>query len=256
MRIPRLPAHLTASLALLALTASGCFKNEEGTATDGSTGTGGTDGTVGTVGTDDGDATKAEAGDTSSSSSGDEPTAGPTTESEPTGSTTTPATETTVDPTGMPVEGCAGYCELITANCGGDFTQYGAPATCLSSCEAFAPGVEGDMAGNTLACRTYHAGAAAMADDVHCTHAGPGGDGACGTNCEGFCAIAADACPEAWPDIDSCLTACLGFPAEEKYDATDVGGNTLACRLYHVTAATVDPVTHCGHIKGDSPTCK
>lgn len=151
---------------------------------------------------------------------------------------------------------CDAYCDLIGLNCDGDFTQYGSRETCMTSCAAFAPGSPGDMSGNSLACRHYHAGLAAMANDVHCTHAGPGGDTACGSNCEGFCAIAGRYCPEAWADTAACIAACVTFPADEHYDANDVSGNSFACRLYHVTAASLDPVVHCAHIKGDSPTCQ
>ena len=192
-------------------------------------------------------------------STGDDTTGMPTTGT-PTTSTTADDTTTlpgeTVEPTtGEPAAGCAGYCDTITTNCAGDFTQYGTREMCEATCATFAPGVEGDMMGNSLACRTYHAGAAAMANDVHCTHAGPGGDMACGANCEGFCAIAVAACPDAWPDLAACAMACGTFDPVEKYDATDVAGNTFACRMYHLTAATIDPVTHCAHIKGDSVPC-
>jgi hypothetical protein len=182
----------------------------------------------------------------------------PTTGSESTAPTTGTPDGTTMpgdDTTGTPVTGCTAYCDTIETNCAGDFSQYGTREMCEATCATFAPGTDGDMMGNSLACRTYHAGAAAMANDVHCGHAGPGGDMACGSNCEGFCGIAAAVCPEAWPDIAACAMACGTFDPGEKYDATDVKGNTFACRLYHLTAATVDPVVHCGHIKGDSPTC-
>lgn len=165
--------------------------------------------------------------------------------------------ESTADPTGVVALDCATYCSTITANCTGERTQYGNDPFCQAACAAFPAGTLDDMAGNTLGCRIYHAGAAQADPTVHCVHAGPGGAGACGTNCEGFCAIAmsATACPDAWPDNAACLAACGTFDDSEPYDATDLGGNTLACRLYHATAAAVDPVTHCPHVKGDSMPC-
>ncbi len=231
--------HLcTATLAALAL--GGCFKNDEGDTND--------DATAATILPETGTGGGSTAEGTGST---DAPTTGtPGTTDEP----TTDAPVTTGDDTGVASD-CAGYCDLIEQNCGGEFTQYGSKDTCLNTCAAFEPGTPGDMAGNTLACRTYHASAAAMADDVHCTHAGPGGDTACGSNCEGFCAIAGKYCPEAWADNAACIVACEGFDASEKYDASDVGGNTLACRLYHATAASVDATTHCPHIVGASPPC-
>ena len=239
----RAPRVLIPTTLLLALTAGGCFKNE---------------------GTDDGGDTAGSTGPAASTGAGESTaitTAEPTNADPTTGPATTSATEPATSSsegseTGPAAEGCEGYCATITTHCGGAFTQYGAPEMCMGACAAFAPGAPGDTSGNTLACRTYHAGAAADADDTHCTHAGPGGDMACGSNCEGFCAIAGKYCPDAWPDNDACIVACTGFDAAEKYDASDVAGDTLACRLYHATAASIDPTAHCGHIVGDSPTCK
>jgi len=37
--------------------------------------------------------------------------------------------------------------------------------------------------------------------------------------------------------------------------AGDRGGDTLACRLDHLTVATEDPVDHCPHILPKSSTC-
>ena len=240
---------LTPASLLLALALGGCFKNDHGDADD-SDETLGTTAPAASTGTADtsGDAT------TVTTTGATDPTTGPASTST---STTEPATTSEgSETTAPPAEGCDGYCTTIATHCMGPFTQYGSPEMCLASCAAFAPGTPGETAGNTLACRTYHAGVAADADDIHCTHAGPGGDMACGSNCEGFCAIAGNYCPDAWPDAAACNAACIGFDAAEKYDASDVGGDTLACRLYHVTAAAIDPATHCAHIKGDSPTCK
>ena len=51
----------------------------------------------------------------------------------------------------------------------------------------------------------------------------------------------------------------MGFDDSEKYDAGDSSGNTLACRLYHLTVAATDAgsaATHCPHTVADSPVCK
>ena len=171
------------------------------------------------------------------------------------GDDTSTGDATTADPTGSGLS-CAAYCGTIATNCIAEWTQWGMDAFCMSACELFPVGTVDDLMGNTLGCRTYHAGAAAMDPSVHCVHAGPGGSGACGANCDGFCSLARGACPEEWPDAATCPTACMGFADTEPYDASDVGGDTFACRLYHATAATKDPVTHCAHIKADSPPCK
>jgi len=247
----RAPRVLLPASLLLALTAGGCFKNDGGDTGDdsdatlgGTTAAASTGGAPNTTGSD----STAETATTATTAE----TGTPTT----TGATTEPATSSeSGETTGLPAEDCEGYCALIETNCGGSFTQYGSPEMCLGACAAYEPGTPGDIMGNTLACRIYHATVAADADDTHCTHAGPGGDMACGSNCEGFCAIADQACPDAWPDNDACIVACAGFDASEPYDASDIGGDTLACRIYHLTAATIDPATHCPHIKGDSAPC-
>jgi hypothetical protein len=153
---------------------------------------------------------------------------------------------------------CDDYCTAIGANCTGVESQYGSMATCLAACAAFPQGTIGDMSGNTLECRDYHAAAAAADATTHCVHAGPGGAGVCGTNCDGFCQIVMDSCTgteEAYATLGACTTACGGFTDTEKYDAGDMSGDTLACRLYHATAASTDPVTHCGHTEPVSATC-
>jgi hypothetical protein len=93
-----------------------------------------------------------------------------------------------------------------------------------------------------------------------CTRAGPGGDATCGMNCESFCASTLQICADQnIPPYDSeaeCLTACAGYSALERYDAGDIGGNTFACRLYHMTAASTEPLTHCQHTGVDSAVCQ
>lgn len=243
------PRALAAALVVsVCVSLSACFKNDGGTSSDGASessggATGGSSGPAGSTGA----ITAPTTGDPGSSGSSGADSLG--------SSSTTAAPGSTGDDTGAAVD-CSAYCDLVMENCSGDFSQYGTPGTCMTSCAAFPPGSPGDMSGNSLACRHYHAGLAFMLNDVHCGHAGPGGDTACGSNCEGFCAIAGAYCPDAWPDDAACLAACDTFPKDEVYDANDVAGDTFACRLYHATAASLDPTTHCGHIKGDSPTCK
>lgn len=159
-------------------------------------------------------------------------------------------------PTGGEVNfDCDGYCTRITANCTAGNAQYSNKETCLSTCAYFDMGSESDMSGNTLGCRLYHAGAAQADPDTHCTHAGPGGNGQCGSNCEGFCTIATGTCAADWPDTPACLAACMDIGDAEPYDAGDVGGNSLACRIYHLTVATMLPDDHCAHTLPMSETC-
>jgi hypothetical protein len=153
---------------------------------------------------------------------------------------------------------CDSYCDTITANCSGVENQYTNRDQCLAVCGAFDQGTAGTMAGNNLECRNYHAGAALGDPTTHCVHSGPGGAGACGANCEGFCTLVLDTCTganEVYADMAACMTACAGFDATEKYDVSDTGGDTFACRLYHAAVATSDATTHCPHTGAVSATC-
>lgn len=183
------------------------------------------------------------------------PAGGGETDSDTAGSSGGMATE---DPTGGAAVDCSSYCTDILANCTGTNAQYTTMEACMGSCAAFDAGTAADMAGNTLGCRAYHTSAAKDGPDMHCTHAGPGGAGACGSNCEGFCAIATSVCGGEWPDEASCMTACMGFTDDVAYNTASSTGNTLACRLYHLmsaSASAADAATHCGHTVAASSTC-
>lgn len=152
---------------------------------------------------------------------------------------------------GAPAPTCASYCTSVMASCIGANAQYPSQAACLGSCSAFAQGVTGATSGNTLSCRAYHAAAAAADPTVHCAHAGPAGDGSCGGNCDGFCAIAVAKCGSEFPDATSCMCSCNGFALSTAHytDATTTG-DSFSCRLYHLSVAASDATsaaTHCPH---------
>lgn len=158
---------------------------------------------------------------------------------------------------------CLAYCDAVMANCTGANSQYSDKASCIGTCAAYTAGTMADTAGNTLGCRIYHSGAAKNDANTHCPHAGPGGAGACGTNCEGFCAIAQKTCTgmvnSQFPNNAECLTACGKYDAAKRYSSAETAGNTFACRLYHATVASTDAAsatTHCSHIGPNSPVCK
>jgi hypothetical protein len=155
---------------------------------------------------------------------------------------------------------CEAYCGAITANCAGPNKQYADMPSCMGACEAFEEGAATDTMGNTLGCRIYHTGAAKMAPAMHCSHAGPAGDGQCGTICDGYCAVVTDACPMAYADDKACMTACMGFMTVGGYDAmSHAAGNTVECRLYHATVAATNAMTattHCPHVLANSSECK
>jgi hypothetical protein len=156
------------------------------------------------------------------------------------------------------VSTCADYCAEIATNCTGTDTQYTSVDQCMAACTAFPQGDPGAQSGNSLECRVYHTGAALGDPDTHCVHAGPGGGGLCGSNCDGFCQLVMSACTgtnEAYSSIQDCLTSCQAFDDTEPYDVSDVSGDTLACRIYHASVATADPTTHCPHTKPVSTMC-
>ncbi len=166
---------------------------------------------------------------------------------------------------------CASYCSEIMTNCTDTNQQFGDMDSCLGTCAGYPPGTLADTSGDTLGCRIYHGGAPAMADPVmHCPHAGiTGGDkdpmgtaGTCGEPCDAFCEVALMVCagqPNAYADSASCLTECLGFPADAaSFSTADTANDDMGCRMYHLTAAaesTADAVVHCAHIHEASPVC-
>lgn len=152
------------------------------------------------------------------------------------------------------------YCANMKSNCTGANAQYPNDASCAAAAAAFPAGMDSDMAGNTVGCRLYHSGAA-MADPMtHCAHAGPSGDGACGTICEGFCDFAVKTCATEWPDKTACMTACAALPdAMGSYNTSFTAGNSIECRLYHLSVAATDAAsatTHCPHTAAISSTCQ
>jgi len=161
------------------------------------------------------------------------------------------------------------------AACSGANQQYTTMDGCLAECAAFDQGTIGATSGDTLECRTYHAGVAATADPaVHCVHAGPLGSGAgaagagCTTDnltrCTAYCAVNAEVCgTTAYATEDECRTACAA--ADDSLDfntgVTSVGGTAgadtgeLECRTYHMSVASQDAAsatTHCPHTNFDN----
>ncbi len=150
--------------------------------------------------------------------------------------------------------GCATYCSTIMTNCRGEGdggagnAQYASMADCLAVCMAMPVGAAADTSGNTLGCRTYHARAAAMDPTTHCPHAGPGGAGLCGSNCEGYCQIAQRYCTGAnqvYASLAQCMSTCAMFPDTVRYGAGVPDGNSTACLLWHVSEGSTNPPDHC-----------
>ncbi|HVU02210.1 MAG TPA: hypothetical protein VHE30_10670 [Polyangiaceae bacterium] len=160
------------------------------------------------------------------------------------------------DSGGAPKTPCEEYCATALRNCAGANSLYASSDACLAVCNTFPAGTAGADSGNSLACRMKYAKLAGTVGelDINCPAAGPGGDGVCGTNCEGFCTIALAACPTSTVvNVDSCAGLCARLPDQGGYDASIQKGNSVQCRLYHASAATLDPVVHCPHVAGVGP---
>ncbi len=177
--------------------------------------------------------------------------------------TGTPGTDTAgTDTAGGGTPTCDAYCSLITKNCAADNAQYIDNDTCLKMCAKMDVGKAADTTGDTLGCRSYHAGAASGDAKLHCPHAGPYGGGMCGASrCDDFCKLAISICGgvsgATFADNAACLTECKSEnadPTKKEIDSSAVG--FTACTQYHLEAASKDTATHCGHLSTKAGPCK
>jgi hypothetical protein len=169
-----------------------------------------------------------------------------------------------VDSGGGPI--CDRYCDTVQANCTGDNEQYVSKAVCMKICARLDPGQPGDDVGNTVNCRLHYAESAVTAGEPasNCSSAGPGGanvdsTSVCGSYCEGLCRIALDTCKGAelvFSSVSECVSGCSNIPDIGNYADSIQSGNSVQCRLYHVSAAQIDPVLHCPHVGGLVGPCK
>ena len=154
---------------------------------------------------------------------------------------------------------CKAYCTLVMDACKGDNAVYTTEEICLGVCANLDPGDGEDTTGNTVACRAYQAKLAKDEPD-YCKGAGPGGNDVCGTDCEAYCQLFPNVCPKdyEYQSIDDCEEYCKALPSQADYDVVrDHSGDTIECRLVHVSSATVLPVDHCPHatIRPTKPYC-
>ncbi|WP_437745287.1 hypothetical protein WMF39_09865 [Sorangium sp. So ce1504] len=147
-------------------------------------------------------------------------------------------------------EQCASYCADVMANCTGEHQVYATLATCQGVCALLPEGDPLEPVDNTVACRARQAELAGATGEVgvHCPAAGPGGGGECGSNCESYCALRAAACTLEVATEEECVAMCAGLKDVDNFDVIENhDGDTLQCRLVHVSSATVDPEEHCPH---------
>jgi hypothetical protein len=164
-----------------------------------------------------------------------------------------------------PVDLCPEYCDEIMAQCDGSDAQYLDRAQCEKVCGLFPQGTIGAANADTVACRLKYAQKTRYGSEseisVYCRQAGPGGDGACGGNCESFCTLMMSVCTETsagpyhFANINQCEASCAALPASTVTYSTSnplvADGDHVQCRLFHVTsAAMADADEHCSHSMG------
>lgn len=145
---------------------------------------------------------------------------------------------------------CKDYCGAVLENCRGENTVYNTLAGCLAFCRYLEPGSANEPLPNTVACRAREASFAEREPDDHCKAAGPGGNGLCGTDCEAYCQVYPEVCPDdyAYSSTAACLKACSGLTDQDSFDVTrDHDGDTIECRLVHTVASTIESEAHCAH---------
>ncbi|MET0594558.1 MAG: hypothetical protein ABW133_17795 [Polyangiaceae bacterium] len=148
---------------------------------------------------------------------------------------------------------CTEYCDTVMRACTGTFSVYSSTASCLGACKALPPGDPVEPIGNNIACRKKQADFALSTTEpaAYCPSAGPGGAGTCGSNCESYCTLLQATCPAQYGAMANCPLACAALKDTGKFDAIqDHDGDTLQCRLVHVSNAAGNPAappTHCPH---------
>jgi len=160
---------------------------------------------------------------------------------------------------------CARYCGEVMSECVGEHALYSELRDCENHCETYAgwePGGRDAPVGNTIGCRTYHAGLALQEGPaLHCPHAGPTGGNFCGSWCENYCTLEARNCREVQEEGDTsiqlydrferCIVACAELPDAGVVAARDQVGDSVQCRINHLLLAGQDGVNsarvHCPH---------
>jgi len=145
-------------------------------------------------------------------------------------------------------------CQFHINACTGSLQSFNSEAQCNNIFATFPIGFPNATGGNSVDCRLYHVGYGITQNltSVHCPHADvTGGNGVCGTICDGFCQLMNATCPSNYGSNAACATACAAFPSNGIDGA--VSGNTAQCRVYHAGVASTPggsplySVTHCPH---------
>jgi hypothetical protein len=144
---------------------------------------------------------------------------------------------------------CTKYCATVMANCTDKSAQYVSLPVCLADCSHLPTAAPGASFGNSVQCRQLEATLAGSTGEPadHCPAAGPAGNGQCGTTCESYCSLIIPTCPTAFGSLAECEFACRSMPDLKSYDTSDQRGDSVQCRIFHVSAGTQSPSSHCPH---------
>lgn len=156
---------------------------------------------------------------------------------------------------------CVDYCAHVTTECEKiDFPAYAKTSNCEALCENLDPpeSAEGSL---TLACLKEHTGT--LSEPEACESASPSGGGHCGERCEVYCKLYVRIC-DAYPagsNSAECQDICKVLDEGNQLDGAKAfdGGDTLQCRLAHLSAAAAEAMAgseklrqmHCGHARAD-----
>jgi hypothetical protein len=168
---------------------------------------------------------------------------------------------------------CTNYCNAIMSNCTGVNQQYADMNNCLKICSWIPAGTPTDDGVHSVGCLTNAAKAAtadAMQYKSKCFQAGPLSYGACGNDCDTFCAVVSSACPTAYKSMDDCENTCGQFSRQVEFGLpgtygasytpgtdADMSKDTLECRAYHlfIRALPGALAAECPNAANTSPAC-
>jgi hypothetical protein len=143
---------------------------------------------------------------------------------------------------------CQEFCTLAGVACTGGNAAYESESQCLAVCAVLDKGKNSDQVENSVGCRKYHSYNAIAAPAQHCSHAGPTGDGHCGTdNCESYCRLVEQACnaefKTAFGDAYKCATECVKLPGAkaDTWSQSAKTGNSVRCRAINAARAIQTP---------------
>ena len=159
---------------------------------------------------------------------------------------------------------CSHFCDVVMTNCTGDNLVYETREKCMGVCKLYPVGDANEWQGkNTLECRLHEAELAPskpVEDNQRqraCRSAGPEGLD-CGGSCESYCYLYEQACGQVQcGSTSNCIDKCAALRDRMEYNVVDdYEGNSIQCRLVHLSNASIVPggQPHCGHANLSTPT--